>query len=111
LKTKINIADLRDKVQIKYQGAEHDADGMPGRAYSNGPEIYAMVRRGAMGTAPDEKMPDKYKMVQKWNVTIRKEGYPIKVNDVVFFETKNLPIEAIDDIDLWYQTLKCSDAN
>lgn len=111
MNSKIKISDLRDKILIRHQTGEHDTDGMPGRSYTDGPEIYAKLQRSTVAHAPDEKIPDKYKVVQMWDVLIRKEGYPIKINDRINYFDLNLNVEAIEDVDIWYQKLKCSDAD
>lgn len=105
LKTKIKISDLRDRVTIDHITAYNSADtGAPLRAYTSGPTMWAQVRYRIISG----EQADKTKVEQGYEVVIRRETHPIKIQDRVTWNTKVMYIRSMEDIDIYFIKLTCS---
>jgi hypothetical protein len=106
MRSRIKIADLRDRIKLYSLTLYNDATtGVPKATYSGtGTDLYAMVRR-AIGSDPTGD--DKTKVVSNYEITIRIDSTVIKVEDKIVWDSRNMIIKDIQQIDIWYQKLIC----
>ena len=105
LKTKIKIADLRDRIVVHYISVYNDTTtGAPSATYTTGPTLWAMIRLRIISGADT----DKTKVEQGYEIVIRKEDYPIKPMDKIVWGTHTLYVRSIEDIDIYFIKLTCA---
>lgn len=105
LKTKIKIADLRDRIVVSHVSVYNDTTtGAPSATYTAGPTLWAMIRLRII-SAPDA---DKTKVEQGYEIVIRKENHPIKPQDKIVWGTHTLYVRSIEDIDVFFIKLTCA---
>lgn len=112
LKTKIKIADLRDRIVVSHVSVYNDTTtGAPSATYTAGPTLWAMIRlRIISGTETNNRVgnTDKIQVEQGYEIVIRKENHPIKPQDKIVWGTHTLYVRSIEDIDVFFIKLTCA---
>lgn len=107
MKTKINISDLRNRIKLyPITGYNNTQNGTPGHTYNS---TYTDVWCKAVLSTELSDSEDKNHTIQKYTLTVRKDEIVYKLEDKIVLNNRTIYIKEIKEIDIWYQSLTCTE--